>query len=145
ALDLLLSKLEGVRKQGGYWMARCPAHEDRHASLSVARGTEQPVIFKCHAGCERDTILDALSLTLGDVSKPRAENPEEWTPRGPAIAVYDYTDERGNLLFQVLRTVDKQFPQRCPDGHGGWKWRLGGVRRVPYRLPKLLAAIAEGK
>jgi 5S rRNA maturation endonuclease (ribonuclease M5) len=144
-VDLVLGKLEGVRQHGGYWMARCPAHDDQKASLSVKRGTEQPVIFYCHAGCERDTILNALNLTLADVSKPRERSHEEWTPRGPAIATYDYVDERGNLLFQVLRTLDKQFPQRCPDGKGGWKWRLGSVRRVPYRLPKVLTAIAEGK
>ena len=71
ALELVLGKLDGVRQHGGYWMAQCPAHEDREASLSVARGTEQPVVFKCHAGCDRDVILDAIGLTLADVSKPR--------------------------------------------------------------------------
>jgi hypothetical protein len=144
-IDLVLGKLDGVRQRGGYWMARCPAHEDREASLSVARGTEQPAVFKCHAGCERDAILDALGLTLADVSKPREERGGEWTPHGDAVAVYDYTDEEGNLLYQVLRTAGKQFPQRRPDGSGGWKWKLGGIRRVPYRLPKLLAAVRDGK
>lgn len=145
ALDLLLGKLEGVRKQGGYWMARCPGHDDRKASLSIKRGTEQPVIFKCHAGCERDTILDALGITLADVSKPHEESREIWTPAGPALAVYDYTDEHGTLLFQVCRTLGKQFPQRRPDSSGGWRWKLGDVRRVPYRLPKILDAIRDGK
>jgi hypothetical protein len=44
ALELVLSKLPDARQQGGYWMARCPArdHDDSTASLSVARGTEQP-------------------------------------------------------------------------------------------------------
>lgn len=143
ALDLFLGKLDGVRQQGGYWMARCPAHDDKQASLSVARGTEQPVIFKCHAGCDRDVILDAIGLTLADVSKPREER-AEWTPFGEAVAVYDYTDEHGELLYQVCRTADKQFPQRRKDGSGNWKWRLGDVRRVPYRLPKLIAAVSAG-
>ncbi len=130
-------------------MARCPAHDDKQASLSVARGTEQPVVFKCHAGCERDAILDALGLSLADVSAPREQRREtdEWTPRGPAIAVYDYTDETGALLFQVLRTADKKFPQRHPDpaAKSGWRWNLSGVRRVPYRLPQVIRAIADGK
>jgi 5S rRNA maturation endonuclease (ribonuclease M5) len=147
ALDLVLGRLDGVRQHGGYWMARCPAHDDREASLSIARGTEQPVVFKCHAGCDRDAILNALGLTLADVSKPLEERREEWTPRGPAIAVYDYTGENGELLFQVCRTADKQFPQRRPDPatRSGWSWKLGNVRRVPYRLPQLLAAVAAGK
>lgn len=143
ALDLVLGKLEGVHRQGGYWMARCPAHDDHKASLSVARGTEQPVVFKCHAGCDRDAILDGLGLGVADISKPREErSDDEWTPRGPALAVYDYTDENGELLFQVFRTAGKQFPQRrASDG----KWRLGDVRRVPYRLPRVLAGIAGGQ
>jgi len=146
ALDLVLGKLDGVRPRGGYWMARCPAHEDREASLSVARGTEQPVIFKCHAGCERDAILEAAGLILSDISNPRDQRSEaEWTPHGDAIAIYDYTDEHGGLLFQVCRTAGKQFPQRRRDANGNWKWRLGNARRVPYRLPRIIAAVEAGK
>lgn len=148
ALELVLGRLEGVRQHGGYWMASCPAHEDRTASLSVKRGTDQPVIFKCHAGCERDAILDALKLTLADVSKPREDRDHpEWTPCGDAIALYDYTDEQGSLLYQVCRTAGKQFPQRRPDSakKSGWRWSLGDVRRVPYHLPRLVAAISEGR
>jgi hypothetical protein len=146
-LDLVLGKVEGVRQHGGYWMARCPAHHDRQASLSVGRGTEQPVVLKCHAGCELADILDAVGLTTADISKPRDQPGGEWTPFGDAVAVYDYTGEDGSLLFQVCRTADKQFPQRRPDplSRSGWKWRLGGTRRVPYRLPMLLAAIAAGQ
>jgi 5S rRNA maturation endonuclease (ribonuclease M5) len=144
-LGLVLGKLDGVRQHGGYWMARCPAHDDNKASLSVACGTEQPVVFKCHAGCDQAVILDALGLTGTDVSNPREQNGySEWTPFGDAIAIYDYADEHGRLLFQVCRTAAKQFPQRTMGPDGKWKWKLGGVRRVPYRLPKLIAAIAAG-
>jgi 5S rRNA maturation endonuclease (ribonuclease M5) len=53
------------------------------------------------------------------------------------LATYDYTDEHGALLFQVLRKAGKQFPQRRPDGLGGWTWNLNGTARVLYRLPNL--------
>jgi 5S rRNA maturation endonuclease (ribonuclease M5)/KaiC/GvpD/RAD55 family RecA-like ATPase len=53
---------------------------------------------------------------------------------------YDYRDERGQLLFQALRLDPKDFRQRRPDGIGGWIWNLQDVRRVPYRLPELIAA-----
>jgi 5S rRNA maturation endonuclease (ribonuclease M5) len=146
ALELVLGKLDDVRQHGGYWMARCPAHDDNKASLSVARGTEQPVVFKCHAGCDRDVILDALGLSLTDVSNPRDQNGQgEWTPAGEAIAVYDYTDEHGELLYQVCRTAGKQFPQRTKGPDGKWKWKLAGVRRVPYRLPRLIAAVRDSR
>ena len=37
-LDNLLDRLEGVRKSGAGWTARCSAHDDRRASLSFGRG-----------------------------------------------------------------------------------------------------------
>lgn len=145
-LDLLLGKLEAVRQHAGYWMARCPAHEDREASLSIARGTAQPVVLKCHANCDRDAILSAIGLTVADISNPREQNGHsDWTPGGDAVAVYDYTDEHGQLLYQVCRTADKHFSQRTKGPGGEWKWKLGDVRRVPYRLPKLIAAVNAGR
>lgn len=56
-------------------------------------------------------------------------------------ATYDYRDESGSLLYQVLRFHPKSFRQRRPDGNGGWIWNLQGVQRVPFRLPDLLAAL----
>ena len=54
------------------------------------------------------------------------------------VATYDYTDESGNLLFQVCRMMPKDFRQRRPDGCGGWLWSLDGTRRVLFRLPRIL-------
>jgi 5S rRNA maturation endonuclease (ribonuclease M5) len=147
--EILLPKLEGVRMSAGSWMARCPAHDDGKASLHISRGDSHPVVLTCHAGCERDVILDAVGLTWETLCAPRDERPvrAEWTPHGDAVAVYDYTDEKGVLLFQVLRTADKQFSQRVPDRSrkSGWTWRLGETRRVLYRLPKVAAGIPDGQ
>ena len=59
------------------------------------------------------------------------------------VAKYDYTDETGNLLFQVVRNEPKDFRQRRPDGKDGWHWSMKEVRRVPYRLPAVVAAVAS--
>lgn len=56
------------------------------------------------------------------------------------VAVYDYHDAHGALVFQVVRKAPKTFRQRRPDGAGGWIWNLKGVERVLYRLPELLAS-----
>jgi hypothetical protein len=58
------------------------------------------------------------------------------------IARYDYLDESGALLFQVVRFAPKTFRQRRPNGKGGWFWSLGKTRRVLYRLPEVLDAVA---
>src|SRR5262249_15120052 len=132
----------------GAWMASCPAHDDSKASLSITTGNDQPVVMACMAGCQTADVLAALNLTFADISAQRQGGwtaQSEWTPRGAAVAVYDYVDESGELLFQVLRTADKQFSERRPDPSApkGWRWRLGDVRRVPYRLPRVIQAVGE--
>jgi hypothetical protein len=148
--EILLPKLEGIRPSAGAYMAQCPAHEDGRASLSIAEGKDQPVVINCHAGCDPVDILAKLGLTWETLCSPREQDRTakgEWTPFGEAVAVYDYTDEQGTLLFQVCRTADKQFPQRVPDRakKSGWRWSIGDTRRVPYRLPKVIAAVADGE
>lgn len=145
--ELVLPKLDNVRKSGSGFMARCPAHDDGRASLSVGPGKDQPVLINCHAGCDRDDVLAKLGLTWDQLCEPRDQPRGEWTPYGEAVSVYDYIDEQGTLLFQVLRTVDKQFPARRPDAtaKSGWAWKLGDTRRVPYRLPQVIEAVKAGQ
>lgn len=133
--------------------AQCPAHEDRNASLSLGgRKDGTGTVLHCHAGCHTDVVLEALGMSAADLfDEPSGgggrEPAGEWTPFGEAIAVYDYTDEQGALLFQVCRTRDKQFPQRRPDPSrkAGWNWKLGGTRRVLYKLPKVIEAVKDGE
>ena len=68
--------------------------------------------------------------------------PDEPRARLEPEATYDYRDEAGDLLFQVVRLPGKQFRQRRPDtgARSGWVWSIAGVRRVLYRLPELLAS-----
>jgi hypothetical protein len=61
------------------------------------------------------------------------------------VRTYDYRDESGELLFQVLRYEPKGFRQRRPDGHGGHIWDLRDTRRVLYLLPELVKAVAAGE
>ncbi|MCL4290540.1 MAG: hypothetical protein KJ051_09735, partial [Thermoleophilia bacterium] len=56
-------------------------------------------------------------------------------------ATYDYVDEYGALLFQVVRFPGKKFRQRRPDGAGGWVWKLGDTRRPLYRSDRIFEAI----
>jgi hypothetical protein len=63
--------------------------------------------------------------------------------QGRTIAAkYDYVDEDGKLLFQVLRGDPKRFSQRRPNG-SGWIWKLDDTRRVLYRLPEIMEAVAN--
>jgi hypothetical protein len=141
-IDRLLDRLEGVARAGTTTMARCPAHDDRVASLSVSEGDDGRVLVHCHAGCTIERIVAAVGLELRDLY---VEPP---SPNGARtiVAAYDYHDEDGAPLFQVVRFVPKDFRQRHRDAAGGeWIWNLQGVRRVLYRLPQVIDAVAAGR
>lgn len=161
----VLDKLEGVKQTGeGKWEARCPAHDDKHASLSISKGDDGRALLCCHAGCQNLAVVKAIGLKLSDlfVSKPTSGKKK-------IVATYDYMDSAGKLLYQVVRYDPKDFRQRKPDGNGHWVWGLNedeyfqkrdgdwykvdgktpanavrkhfpSVPRVLYRLPELLAA-----
>ena len=115
---------EIVRVLGGHklskgWMAHCPAHEDRTPSLSIDETRDGKILVHCHAGCTQNSVIDALKDSgLWSAS-------EEHRPIAPVMAkpkpvltvaqertltaTYDYVDERGALLFQVLRYQPKNF------------------------------------
>jgi hypothetical protein len=62
-----LERLERVNRSGKGWTARCPAHEDRRASLSISEGDDGRILLKCFAGCPTEDIVEALSLSLSDL------------------------------------------------------------------------------
>src|SRR5262245_8612295 len=67
ALDDILSRVSKLRRTGEGWIGCCPAHDDRHASLSVGLGNDGRVLLHCFAGCSIDAIVAALGLGLQDL------------------------------------------------------------------------------
>jgi ferredoxin len=146
---------------GGKWngrsgSARCPAHPDQHPSLSVSEGSDGKILVHCHTGCAQADVIDTLkSRNLWPEHPPTpqlrvhrngvAENPHYDVPprsRGAReVAVYDYRDEAGQVLYQAVRFENpKTFRQRRVLPDGTTPWGLEGVRLVLYRLPELQAA-----
>jgi putative DNA primase/helicase len=118
----------------GRWQARCPAHDDRVASLSISVGAEDRTLVHCHAGCEKADVLSSLDLTEADLFAAAAER--------EAPIEYFYTRADGETGYKVARRPGKKFAQARPDGDGGWIWNLRGVERVLYQLPNVIAAVA---
>lgn len=58
--------------------------------------------------------------------------------------VYEYRDQDGISRYEVVRQPNKVFKQRRPDGNGGVVWNIQGIEKLSYRLPELLAGIANG-
>lgn len=66
-LEGVLARLQGVRRSGSGWIARCPAHSDRSPSLSVGEGREGRVLLHCYAGCTVEAVCTALGITIGEL------------------------------------------------------------------------------
>jgi hypothetical protein len=65
------------RRSGDGWVARCPAHDDQHASLSLADGEGGRVIVRCHAGCSQTAVIAALrARSLWPTPAPRTSRRE---------------------------------------------------------------------
>jgi len=67
----LLSKLDGVREsRPGQWRARCPAHDSKSLSLSIAEADTGSVLLHCFAGCGAADVLASVGLQLSDLYPP---------------------------------------------------------------------------
>lgn len=151
-LDRVLAALaeqgKTVIPRNGQYSAQCPAHDDRTPSLSISQGTEGALV-NCQVGCDVRDVVAALNLTLKDlfdVPQERASNPSR------VVAEYEYTDERGALLFVKQRVEPgkdgrrKDFKIYRPLPGGQKAWGLKGVDQRPlYRLPRVAEAVAKGE
>ncbi len=134
-------------------------HSEDHFCVSIDAEKE---IWNCHSCDVGGSIIDWMACEKGvspkEVYRELAinlgkEKEKSNTPKSSAkpviVKTYDYTDEQGNLIYQVCRYEPKDFRQRQPDDKGGWKWTMEGVTRVLYRLPDVLKSkvvvIAEGE
>lgn len=153
-----LGRLEGVRRSGLGWSAKCPAHEDRTPSLTIGAG-EKGIVLKCMANCSTQAVVDALGIPMSALfyDQKQAE-PNGWRPVTEevkpkpisferATEIFDYHDEKGRLLFRAgrfQRGDKKTFAQGRPDPDcpGAFLSGLGDARRLLYRLPRVHQAIA---
>ena len=59
--ESLLSCLDNVREtRPGYWLACCPAHDDRSPSLSIRELDDGRILIHDFAGCPPQDVLGAV-------------------------------------------------------------------------------------
>jgi hypothetical protein len=96
---------DALRNAGKYVdtkKALCPAHDDSNASLSIGdRRDSKGIVVKCHAGCDYQDVLAALSMAPRDLFDDDGMR-EIYAPKRD----YRYPDGR-----VVHRKPDKSFPQ----------------------------------
>ena len=150
------------RQRDGSYMASCPCHDDRKASLHITHKGGKTLLC-CHAGCDTEKILGAVGLKTSDLFDSKIQHSSR-TWRGQMefgikkkhgegahiAAVYDYKDKSGNYLFSKVRIEGgdiegKDFWQlRVNEAGDGYQYCLDGVKPTLYNLPALLKAVREG-
>jgi len=124
-------------------------------SPSIAPGRYYTTCPQCSGSRTRaHQKLECLGITIDDKGVNFGRNHCGWTGgayyasklngsggNAAFVAVYDYVDRDGVLLFQVCRRADKQFPQRRPDGAGGWAWGTKRIKKVLFLLPELIESV----
>jgi len=142
----------------GNLMIRCPFHDDHNPSCSIS--PRKNGCFHCF-GCNKNGSFISLMMRLTNLSKGQAiqqiaaasgAKVEYHQPDSRAVAIYDYCNEDGKLLKQVLRFPDangrKVFQQRRP-GQGGWIRNIDGLPPMLFNMDWLKIAdtvcITEGE
>jgi hypothetical protein len=71
-VDNLLSRLDRVKQtKPDSWMACCPAHADRSASLSIRETDDGRILIHCFAGCSVHDVIGAAGLSIDELFPPR--------------------------------------------------------------------------
>lgn len=127
----ILGCFEGVRSesQGRQWIAKCPCHDDRKASLSIGLAESGKILIHCQAGCDTRNILDSVGLSFADINPSRKVSnpaPKDRPNYHHPIATYIYSNGT-----RKQRDANKNFWWQHLE-NGEWKPRRGDAPHVPY-------------
>ena len=117
ATDATLAVLDGVRKSSSGWMARCPAHDDGRASLSITERNGRVLLY-CFAGCSYSDVISAIEArqrgetptTSTSRSKGSRRKPLPETPGVAGMTVESLANERGLSVDFLSRLGLRNLP-----------------------------------
>lgn len=145
------------KKVADGWVTTCPAHDDGKASLSI-RAPHGKILFKCHAGCSQQAVMEAL-INEGLWEKRKAH--ETWKPMRPVpkdvkrpgdvkhtkhgipVASWEYHELDGTIIGLIYRFEDDKGDKTLipmsycysDKGRKAWIWKAFDKPRPFYNLP----------
>jgi hypothetical protein len=153
----VLSRVQGAKPNGRGWLARCPAHDDRTPSLSIAQGDDGRVLLKCHAGCTHQAIAAALGIDERELFPPRDGAPPTRTKPMPPLREFATAREAAEAYRATLGREAAQWRYLDAEGEpcglvlrwdreDGSKtirpvWRFGNAWRQTYPEVRPLYAL----
>ncbi len=127
------------QRNGRQSTARCPAHEDGQASLSIGRGDGRALLH-CHAGCDTLDVLAALDLDWPDTFD---ENPPKLYTRDGLKRAGARLEADGRIRVGTVR-----YLPGAPNGQRKSQADAGSKRTVyptPSEVPGDELWILEGE
>ena len=110
----------GVASASGWHDFRCPAHDDKTASCGIKDDPDGKIVVKCHAGCARDAILDAIESNGLIVRQRSNRRGEKKPPEGlfgdarvvePSLSYFPVRGLNPTAFPDLSRAV--RFAPRC--------------------------------
>jgi putative DNA primase/helicase len=149
--EAIAKSLGGYKRNGKNHLCRCPAHEDRSPSLSIADGENGRILVRCFAGCDGAEIIRVLKSRglLRDSAPQRIEVLQPSTPEH---------DDRQKIEFALNlwrnrrpftgSSAQKYVETRIPGLIVREDWPLGFHPTCPFgkeRLPAMLALMTDAE
>ena len=124
-LKQLLNMLQSVSgpNSSGEYTAKCPAHQDRTASLTATvkaspKDGKEKIFLCCHAGCSGADIMAALGIKARDLivdpdepGRPAAAKRQQ----GTAKKQRQQTENVGGLTVHTVPPADEKKDELVPD------------------------------
>lgn len=143
------------KRYGDKAQCKCPAHDDKQASLTISKG-RKCTVFYCHAGCRVDDILTAAGIAKKDTYYDSEPYKTKWRAfvegreKRKIEAVYNYVSLNGSYAFTKIRLEGKKIiygmlkNDRFTPGLGHDKPRKA-YKAIYGSVQALNKAISEGK
>jgi len=138
SMEWWLDRVDGAFQTSDGWKAKCPAHHDVKASLSL-RENDGDTLVNCFAGCEYSNILKAIEngnhkVTIRTTShEPQVGNASQWWEEYTQVPndqweKWGVTFEDGLIVFNWKRT---QVHKTRTPGRKEFKWVPSGFAAPP--------------
>ena len=112
-----LSMLDKPKLKGdGKWLACCPAHNDKNPSLGIKQTDDGKILLHCFAGCEVESVVSALGLTLADLmpDKPTYKKGSK-PPKFNKYELFDRLAYEAIILSLAIRQLINNKPLSLDD------------------------------
>ena len=154
--DEVLTHFQVKKRYQDKAQCKCPAHDDRQASLTVTKGRDS-VLIHCHANCSIENVLLAAGLKMSDLFYQEKRTGSSWQAyiesreKKKIEAVYNYVSSNGSYAFTKVRMQAKKMiygtlaNERFTYGLGGRTRKELCAVYAPDGVQAINKAVSEGK